>query len=68
MAKKAKLNARDAAQQKAAAAMPEVKRLVARYGRVAVANCIGKIRARDKEADRLKALKRQVAELERGLR
>lgn len=48
--------------------MPEVKRLVQKHGRMAVANCLGKIKARDKEAERLSALKKQVAELEKGLR
>ena len=52
----------------AAAAMPDVKRLVKKYGRLAVGNCIAKIRARDKEAAKLAALKREVANLERGLR
>lgn len=67
-ATKRKLNQREARRQQAAAAMPEVKRLVQRFGRTAVANCLGKIKARDKEAARLADLKKQVAELERGLR
>jgi hypothetical protein len=63
-----KLNARDIQRNKAAAAMPEVKKLVQRFGRMAVSNCLGKIKERDKEAARLAALRKQVAELEKGLR
>lgn len=63
-----KSNARDIQRANATAAMPEVKKLVHRFGRVAVSNCIGKIKERDKEAARLAALKKQVADLEKGLR
>ena len=62
--RKMKPNNRDRQRQQAVAAMPEVKRLVQKYGRLAVGNCLNKIKARDKEAARLNALKRQVAELE----
>lgn len=62
------VNQRDRRRAQATAAMPEVKRLVKKYGRLAVGNCLGKIRARDKEAAKLAALKREVHELERGLR
>lgn len=49
------------------AAMPEVKRLVKKYGRSAVVNCIGKIREYEKSKDRLAALKREVAQLEKKI-
>jgi hypothetical protein len=52
----------------AAAALPEVKRLVKRFGRMAVANCLAKIRAFEKEAARLGALRKEVAALERRIR
>lgn len=68
MVKKTKMNTREIRRARASAAMPEVKKLVSRFGRMAVANCLGKIKARDKEASRLAALKKQVAELEKGLR
>jgi hypothetical protein len=66
--KNRKVNLRDRQRRLNADAMPEVKRIVQKYGRLAVGNCLNKIKARDKEAARLNALKRQVAELERGLR
>lgn len=62
-----KLNRNEVRRAQAAAAMPEVKRLVARFGRTAIANCLNKIRERDKGAERLAALKKQVSELERAL-
>lgn len=68
MEKKRKLNARDARRERAKAAMPEVKRLVTKFGRMAVSSCLNKIKARDKELSRLTALKKQVAALEKGLR
>lgn len=70
MARKAKrrINQRDRQRAHAMAAMPEVKRLVKKFGRLAVGNCLSKIKARDKEAAKLAALKRQVADLQRGLR
>lgn len=48
MAKKRKKNTRDAHRAKIAAAMPEVRKLVKRFGRQAVGNCIGKLRAEEK--------------------
>ncbi|MGE0278427.1 MAG: hypothetical protein AB7R40_23775 [Nitrospiraceae bacterium] len=65
---KKKPNKRDQLRMRAATAMPEVKKLVAKYGRVAVANCLNKIKARDKEANKLAAMKREVEKLERALR
>ena len=66
--KKRRLNHRDRHRAQVAAAMPEVRRLVKKFGRLAVGNCLGKIKARDKEAAKLAALKREVAQLEKGLR
>lgn len=51
-----------------ASAMPDVKTVVKKYGRKAVANCLSKIRAYDKEARRLESLKKDVAALEAKLR
>jgi hypothetical protein len=59
---------RERRQAQASAAMPSVKKLVKQFGRVAVANCLNKIHARDREAARLAALKKQVAEMQRSLR
>ena len=50
-----------------AAAMPEVKRLVKRYGRATIANCVAKIRDHEKAAQKLLALKREVAQLEKRI-
>lgn len=52
----------------AKAAMPEVKKLVRRFGRAAVGNCLAKIRTFDKEAKRLAALRQQVRELAQKLK
>lgn len=59
---------RDQLHQQAAAAMPEVRKLVTKYGRLAVSNCLAKIKMRDKEAAKLAAMKREVEKLERALR
>lgn len=52
----------------AAAAMPEVKKLVKRFGRMAVANCVGKIAAWERENKKLNAMRNEVKQLERRLR
>lgn len=52
----------------AASAMPDVKRLVKKYGRKAVANCLTKIREYDKELSKLAALKKEIAAREARLR
>lgn len=65
---KQKYTARDMQRQQAKDAMPEVKALVLKYGRMAVGNCLNKIRARDKELKSLEKLKRELAEREKALR
>jgi hypothetical protein len=68
-AKRAKRpNTRDRQRALNARAMPDVQRLVKRYGRLAVGNCLAKIKARDKQAQKLAALRRDVAAMERALR
>ena len=52
----------------AAAAMPEVKKLVKRFGRLAVGNCLGKIAAWEREANKLAEMRHEVAQLARKLR
>lgn len=52
----------------AAAALPEVKRLVKRFGRMAVASCLARIKAFEKEAARLAALRKEVAALEKRIK
>ena len=61
-------NTRDRQRALNARAMPDVRRLVKRYGRLAVGNCLAKIKERDKQAERLAALRRDVAAMERALR
>jgi hypothetical protein len=51
----------------AVAAMPEVRKLVKRYGRTAIGNCLAKIHAWEREAKRLNALRNEVKSLERRL-
>lgn len=50
------------------AAMPEVKKLVKRFGRTAVSGCMTRIIASDKAARKLAAMKREVHDLESRLR
>lgn len=52
----------------AAAAMPDVKRLVKKFGRRAVGNCLGKIKEAEKAVAELAALKKLVADKERRLK
>lgn len=47
--------------------MPEVKRLVKKYGRATIANCITRLRDAEKAAQRLAALKREVAQLSKRI-
>lgn len=65
---KQKITVSEQRRKQAADAMPEVKRLVAQFGRIAVSNCLHKIKARDKEAAKLEKLKKDVAALEKSLR
>lgn len=68
-AKRAKRpNTRDRQRALNARAMPDVRRLVKRYGRLAVGNCLAKIKERDKHAERLAVLRREVRTMERALR
>lgn len=46
-------------------AMPEVKRLVKKYGRATIANCINKLRDVEREEKKIAALKRQLKDLQR---
>ena len=52
----------------AAAAMPEVKKLVRRFDRAAVTNCLAKIAAWEREAKKLSRLRSEVAQLQRRLK
>ena len=63
-----KPNARDRYREQVSAAMPDVKRLVKRFGRKAVANCLHKIQEYDREVGRLAALKKEIAAREARLR
>lgn len=48
-----------------AQAMPEVKKLVRKFGRATIAACIAKIRAHEKGMEELATLKRKIVELSR---
>lgn len=50
-----------------AAAMPEVKKLVKRFGCAAVSACLGKLREHEEGLSKLAAFKSEVAKLERAL-
>lgn len=47
------------------AAMPEVKKLVRRYGRTVITVCLSKLKEHEKACQKLAALKREVAALEK---
>lgn len=61
MQKPKRLTAMEKYRAQIAAAMPEVKRLVKKHGRKAIANCVAKIRDYDKEVSRLAELKKDIA-------
>jgi hypothetical protein len=50
------------------AAMPEVKKIVKRFGRAAVGNCLNKIVEWEREQKKLSKLRSEVAQLERRLK
>lgn len=52
----------------AAEAMPDVKKMVQKFGRIAVSSCMTKIIAAEKASRKLAAMKREVAEFESKLR
>lgn len=51
-----------------ATAMPDVKKMVKKFGRTAVSSCMTKIIAAEKASKKLAAMKREVAEFESKLR
>lgn len=63
-----KLTPMDRYRALAASAMPDVKRLVKKYGRKAVANCLAKIRDYDRELSKLADLKKEIAAREAKLK
>lgn len=64
----AKMNQVERRRAAAAAAMPDVKRIVKKYGRAAVGNCMGKIAASERASKKLAAMKKEVAAFEAKLR
>lgn len=48
-------------------AMPEVKRLVKRFGRSTIAACLGALKEHEKSLSKLAALKQEVAKLEKDI-
>lgn len=63
-----RMNKRDLLRTTASAAMPDVKKLVKKFGRTAVSSCMTKIVASEKAAKKLAAMKREVADLESKMR
>lgn len=60
------MNTKELSKQRAAA-MPEVKALVKKYGRRVVGSCLTRIREAEKANKKLDAMKREVAALEKRL-
>ena len=50
-----------------AAAMPEVKRLVKKFGRATIANCIAQLQVREKTVQKIAALRREAARLAKAV-
>ena len=65
--KKYNLTARQKRATAAVAAMADVKQVVKKHGRLAVGNCLAKIKNHEKEMARLETLKKEVAKLEKQL-
>lgn len=65
MRKPKKLNAHELHRAAITEAMPEVKRLVARFGRTVISGCLKRITELEKERSRLAELKAEVAALEK---
>lgn len=63
-----KMNQVERRRAAAAMAMPDVKRMVKKYGRAAVGNCMGKIAASERATKKLVEMKKKVAEFEAKLR
>lgn len=53
--------------EKRAAAMPEVKRLVVKYGRSTIANCINQIKEKEKALKKIGAMRKELARLEKTI-
>ena len=49
------------------AAMPEVKKLVKRFGRTTVMNCINQLKEHDKTLKKIAELRREAARLKRQI-
>jgi hypothetical protein len=49
------------------AAMPEVKKLVRRYGRANIARCVMDLQAQEKTAKQIASLRKEAARLARSL-
>jgi hypothetical protein len=60
------MNTKELAKRRAAA-MPEVKALVKKFGRQVIASCLTRIREAEKGTKKLEAMKREVAALEKRL-
>lgn len=58
---------RDQQKAKRDAAMPEVKKLVKKYGRTAVSSCLSRLAEYDKATRKIAELRKQAAELEKRL-
>lgn len=48
-----------------AKAMPEVKRLVVKYGRSTIVNCLNQLKEKEKTLKKVEALKKELSRLEK---
>lgn len=62
-----RLTAREKRQALWTAAMPEVKKLVRKFDRAAIAHCLANLMARDRTASKVAEMKRELASLQRKL-
>ncbi len=65
--KKQKMTLTEKRRLAAERAMPDTKKLVKKYGRTAIQNCLLKLRDYEKSVEKLAELKNEVASLERKL-
>lgn len=53
--------------ERRAKAMPEIKRLVAKYGRSTIVNCLNQIKEKEKTLKKVEALKKELVRLEKAV-
>jgi ribosomal protein S20 len=65
--KKKHLSQNEMRRARADKAMPEVKKLVRKFGRTAISNCLIRLHEYEKSVERLQSLKSEVVKLEKEL-